>query len=412
MRCDTSCWNESEDYMENKKCSSKLSTRKSIVVLHVFTDDKFFDSVSEFWDTLDGVENLYYFYSSKKKYVFKYIRKTDKIVLFSDYKKYVENFSDEKIDVVYFQSMPPSFYKYFRYISDDKKVVWWCFGYELYDSFAWRKPLLKISLYRPLTKKYLRKNILLKFLHEVIQILKYPIYFFYRNRIIRRIDYFSPVLPIEYRLLKSANSFFTASPFMLAGGWGYKKIENFHSKQNLGNILIGNSLTYTNNHLDVLEQIKKCELNDEQKIILPINYGNATNKYKKYLMQFVGNDDSYIWLEEMLPREQYFNILESVTHAVFGVMRQQAIGNIRWCLYNGIKVYLYADSLVYCQLKEQGYYVYSIEEDLNRDTLGEQLGYNEAYHNYCLVVNNSEMCKQQANSDLAGMKKNRVDGLV
>ena len=36
--------------------------------------------------------------------------------------------------------------------------------------------------------------------------------------------------------------------------------------------------------------------------------------------------------------------------AVFGVIRQQAIGAIKQCLRNGIKVYLYEDSIVYKHL--------------------------------------------------------------
>lgn len=36
---------------------------KKVVILHVFTDDKFFDSVSSFFDSLKNVENVYVFYS-------------------------------------------------------------------------------------------------------------------------------------------------------------------------------------------------------------------------------------------------------------------------------------------------------------------------------------------------------------
>lgn len=48
-------------------------------ILHVFPDEKFFDYVSDFFDELNNVENLYIYYNREQNYTFKYIKNTSKI---------------------------------------------------------------------------------------------------------------------------------------------------------------------------------------------------------------------------------------------------------------------------------------------------------------------------------------------
>ena len=51
-----------------------------IVILHVFDDEKFFDSASDFFDSIPGIENLYYMYMPDNS-SFKFIKKREKIEL-------------------------------------------------------------------------------------------------------------------------------------------------------------------------------------------------------------------------------------------------------------------------------------------------------------------------------------------
>ena len=80
-----------------------------------------------------------------------------------------------------------------------------------------------------------------------------------------------------------------------------------------------------------------------------------------------------IWLEDFIPFKEYISYLDSITHAVFGQIRQQAIGNINFCFERGIKIYLYSDSIIYKQLNKWGYIIYTIENDLTSDSLNEVL---------------------------------------
>ena len=54
------------------------------------------------------------------------------------------------------------------------------------------------------------------------------------------------------------------------------------------------------------------------------------------------------------------------------------------CLRRSIKIFLYKDSLIYRQLKEWGYIVYTIDEDLTEESLKTVLPKEIAFHNYTL----------------------------
>ena len=57
------------------------------------------------------------------------------------------------------------------------------------------------------------------------------------------------------------------------------------------------------------------------------------------------------------------------------------MGNIYKCLSGGIKIFLYKDSIVYKQLKLDGYHVYTIDDDLRGDALQHPLSLEEATQN-------------------------------
>lgn len=362
---------------------------KKIVVLHVFTDDKFFDGASDFFDSLRNVENLYYFYTSDIKYQFKYIRQTKKIQVFNNYDEYVGFFSDTNIDVIYLQSLSPNFYRFFKNIDTDKKVIWWCFGYEIYSSFGCNKPLVKVDLLQPFTKRYVKKRIQ-PLLYSIIVYfyfsIRWPTCFLYRKKVINRIDYFSPVLPIEYKLFKDQCSYLKAKPFMIEGGPGLYQKNEFVYKSTFGNVLIGNSLTYTNNHLDVFQALEKCVFQNSQQLIIPVSYGGDYGGNANVLKESISHlRVSFLWLDNLLSSDDYFRLFDSITHSVYGVMRQQAMGNIFSCLAKSVKVFLYQDSLVYKQLLTFGFRVYTIESDLCENALQIPLSEEDSYRNYRLL---------------------------
>lgn len=226
-------------------------------------------------------------------------------------------------------------------------------------------------------------------------------YFHYKhiqNKVLRRIDYFSPVIPIEYDLMKK-NPIFRARPFMLNFGPGSYCPRPQKIKQKPQNILIGNSLSYTNNHLDIFNHLNTVNINSERRYIIPINYGIDYGKDTRILKNSF-NTDQAIWLENFIPKDEYLAYFDYITHAIFGHIRQQAMGNINFCLEKGIKIYLYSDSLIYQQLKRLGYIVYNIEYDLTQNSLNEVLDEESSKVNYQLLCNSIKNRVEIANQEI------------
>src|SRR5690606_34099610 len=120
---------------------------------------------------------------------------------------------------------------------------------------------------------------------------------------------------------------------------GYLTINQYLAGQNdlrinnnAKDIIIGNSNSLENNHLDVFEIIKDSNFNE--RVFVPLSYG-IDQKYKSVVLsrgKELFNDKFYPLLDFM-ERDKYFNLLSGCSAAVFYHYRQQAMGNILALLY-------------------------------------------------------------------------------
>ncbi|WP_316746575.1 TDP-N-acetylfucosamine:lipid II N-acetylfucosaminyltransferase [Pedobacter gandavensis] len=118
-------------------------------------------------------------------------------------------------------------------------------------------------------------------------------------------------------------------------------------KQEYTTILIGNSDTTTNNHMEILETLKKFK-SEAIKLVIPLNYGNK--KYgdliEKRAVEIFGRD-KVIALRNFMDRDAYYSILDNVDLAVMNHYRTQAAGNTLALLYRGKKVFIHERSSTY-----------------------------------------------------------------
>ena len=347
-------------------------------VLHIATDDKFFDDVFNLWEKDTRFENSAVLFTRSKDYEFSYIKNTKKVQLLWNPEMIKLCLNSRGYDILFFHSLPATYYNYFMNIPDDKIVIWWAWGYELYGSS--KNSLIKINLYKPKTNKFI-------ICHNLIRIFKVWVYNFLfirkikllQERVLSRVDYFQPVLEVEYELMRN-NMYFKAKEFYFNNSYSF--FNSTTPKLPDGDILLGNSATPTMNHLDCLKYIKKGLLGT-QKIIVPLNYGNE--QYKKWLIPKLINYNSKI-ISSFIPKDEYFNIVDSCSYAVFGNIRKQGIGNIRYALGKGIKVFLFRDSIAYKYYKSQGFVVYAIE-DINQLSFNKPLSKREIERNISASIN-------------------------
>lgn len=322
-------------------------------------DMSFFDTVVGRFESDNRLSVRNILIVDREDYQYHHIKKTEKVTLLWNRQMVKEYLERGDYDVVYFYTLIPSRWELFKYIPKDKKIIWWAWGYDLYNRYYGLKPLLDIPLYKPLTVGLVRETGYLKQMVKIIVncFLK-PYYSFQRNSMLKRIDYFHPVFIDEYEMMRQQHEEFRAKVFFRPGS----SIQNFSLsiKDPFGGILFGNSSTPTNNHLDVWEFIKgACKEN--YRVIIPLSYGDMSygDKIQKVIEQ---EGNNVLILREMIEKKEYTEMIQSCSYAVFGMMRQQAMSNINHCMLYGIKVFLFKDSMNYKFLKSRGFEVFAIED--------------------------------------------------
>lgn len=244
------------------------------------------------------------------------------------------------------------------------KFVWIGWGGDYYDLITGDTTKLLQPKTRALAQKLRMHASSLPLKSKIKQMIKKIIYKKIEKRnIINRIDYFAPVLYEDYELLLKAIPDF--KPRYVS--WNYGTLEDdmikgFEDHVLTGNnILVGNSATYENNHLDVFDYLTPVNLGS-RKIIAPLSYGDmhyreivALEAKKLFGKQFVS-------VEGFLPISEYVSMLSSCSIAIMGHLRQQALGNIVIMIYLGAKVFLNRENPVYDFFKKHHTHIYTLEE--------------------------------------------------
>ena len=331
--------------------------------LHITPDDKFFDIVFNAWENNEDFENKALFLSPSQDYKFRYIKSIEKLEIYYKAKDVVNRLQADNYDVVFLHSMPCKFYFMVNAIPKDRIVIWWGWGYDIYKMQGWVAPIIKLDLYKSITRGFIRKpRVRLSFLKgRILHFFRKPSIRDEQKKAIRRVDYYQPVVKLEFELMKQ-NTHFKAKEFYYRTNNISENIPFFKSSK--GDILLGNSATPTNNHLDVLKKLFSYKQKN-QRVIMPLSYGSK--RYKDWLSEKLSYSDIHI-IDDFLPRDQYFQIVDGCSYAVFGTIRQQAMGNIMYAIQRGIKVFLYKDSIAYKNLATLGFAVYAIE-DINELSL-------------------------------------------
>lgn len=155
-------------------------------------------------------------------------------------------------------------------------------------------------------------------------------------------------------------------------------------------IQIGNSADPTNNHIEILDKLKKFSHKDIE-IICPLSYGNES--YREKVISY-GKDifgDKFIPITEFLSFDKYIQILSKVSIAIFNHRRQQAVGNIISLIGMGKKVYIRDSITTWDFAKQYGLKVYSIENEF--DSLLEKMDVQVVEDNKNLIRKNFSKSK-------------------
>ena len=139
------------------------------------------------------------------------------------------------------------------------------------------------------------------------------------------------------------------------------------SRMNGPDLLIGNSATPTNNHLELFDLLSKFDL-DGRHLIVPLNYGDMWYGDAIARMGQKRFGSGFVPLRNFLPLKEYYGYIARCGTVFMNHIRQQAGTTIATALYKGAKVYLRNENPVFRFYRKIGLPIRSIQDDLLRRT--------------------------------------------
>jgi len=246
-----------------------------------------------------------------------------------------------------------------------KNVIWFIWGSDIYNLAKFRNTLhleetnkVLDTFKSPIKRSKLYKNLMFNWMPSL-----YDLYYNKEKiRAFSNIHKAVPVIPADFELLKIKYGISFPGFNMNYLVPNLKELEKFEI--NGENILLGNSAHPTNNHLDALSILKKTSIKNGRKIIIPLNYGNS--KYRKVLIDAINKIDGleFVILTKLIPLEKYRNTIRSCNVMFFNTLRQQAFGTILHGLMMGTHIFFNKRSPQYEFLKNNGFIVSPIEENI------------------------------------------------
>jgi hypothetical protein len=331
-------------------------------ILHVVVDNKFIDCAIREFEAVEPGIHEYIIVGSFPPY--RYV-KSPKIR--SCRRSLIRReMSREDVKAVFFHYLDASRYDLLDIIPASKKVFWIGWGADYYDVLLHK--VYPDGLILPDTAKLCRPSLLERayvagrgvgtYLHRTLGAarLRDP-------ACLERVDYFSPVLDQEIRLAWEQNTWFRAQYVP----WNYCTVEDDLTLPETAqlapgnNVLLGNSATPTNNHVELFRIIADHLDLTGRNLIVPLGYGQINYRHRVIKLGQEMFGDAFVPLTRFLPFLDYASILASCNIVMMNHIRQQALGNICISGLIGAKLFLNRRSPLFHWLQGRGILVNDIE---------------------------------------------------
>lgn len=342
----------------------------TVKLLHIVKDDKFADSAWEFFEATVPDQSTYILADmGPVKYLEKIVPgKVHRFAYLSP--RFIQSLTG--YDAIILHSLNEFALEVLARIPPDVPVLWIGMGYDYYYDllYASEWELLKAET-RELVQSYnpnfgqrgpvnLFKRLLLPLL--------YP-NFFRKKELLNKIDLFAPVLESEY--CRISEKLGGLHPEFVR--WNYGKTADLvdgaiDTTIVAGrDILIGNSATPTNNHLEIFRLLAGLGLPEGSRVVVPLSYGDE--RYRSKIIeagrQYFG--ERFVPITEVLPFRDYVEMLRGCPTVIMNHLRQQAAGNLIISLFLGARVYLDPENPLYEEYRNQGLSLRSLDQ-LPEDT--------------------------------------------
>ncbi len=367
--------------------------------LHLTHEDKFLDFFIKNTKKFSGTKNRYIVYSYNDKVEF--IKSNEIEIVKADIDELKHKIGNiEQYKTIYIHFLGDFLIEYIYQLNSNINLVWIFWGG---DGFGKLKNYQTYFCLEHKTKKIYSK--ILKN-NKIIWYKNYKqfrankkqtknIIYKFKN-ILPKFNYFAIFIYGDYLLMKKklniSATFFNFNYFTTQQIISQQIIpKNINNENDEINILIGNSSTHTNNHIDVFDRFSNINLSKIKKIYCPLSYGKII-EYKKEVIKYgqIIFKENFVPITDFMPLKKYQQFLSSINIAVFGNIRQQAGANIISLLAQDCCVYMNNKSTLYQQLKTFGFVIFDIDKDLAKNIENEHfyLSKTEKLHNKKILEEN------------------------
>lgn len=176
--------------------------------------------------------------------------------------------------------------------------------------------------------------------------LPYCIYEFFRKKVIKNIGHIITFIDGDYDLAVKWYNTSAVKETMDKVCYPYSvdvKIGVREKHEGGLNVLLGNSASKTNKHLDALDKLKKVD-DGEMRIYTPLSYGGKKSYVKKVISKGEALfGDRFVPLTGFMEYDKYMNLLNSIDIGFFYHDRQEALNNTISLIAKKKTVYIRSD---------------------------------------------------------------------
>jgi hypothetical protein len=273
-------------------------------------------------------------------------------------------------DVVFAHFLNQHIARIVNRLEPSKKFIWFSWGADFYNLGKFGDDLLQ-----PKTKKLFRKfgrrsfkdfknlsrqrlGVIADYLPPNKEVIK----------AIRKASVIVPVVPSDYDNLVSRYPI-SAERFNMnyLNGMFMKPVETDinHSRNS---ILVGNSSSFTNNHVEIIDLLSQANVG-ESNIIIPLVYGNE--RYRDYISKYAEDSlgEKVRIITDRLPIEDYMRLYSNCHSVIMNHERQQAMGNILYAFWFKTNLYLNKNANHAKDLVSRGFNILDISDISTNKTL-------------------------------------------
>lgn len=363
-------------------------------ILHLITDHQVIErTLGVYEEVFPGCNEVLVFGDGDKP--FKRLKGDYKgrIVNFRNLEWFASNYDFSKVTHVISHYMSYDKIDFIKFIPKNIPVCWEIYGYDLYNQFLEPRGY-KIYYASPLKYEshgFLRQHASGLF-HFMATLKGYKYCFdFQKNKqfkyIANRIDSIQYCCGYDAEYVKEFVGreipSYEIFNYSLNEVLGELKGSDFSTGND---VLVGNSASFSNNHLYVLDFLKQIDIPKQTKIIMPLSYG-GTKEYADdietiYKEQFPNQLEP---LRKYIPLQEYNKYFLRLNSMILSAWRQESQGTAMMGFYLGIKVYMSERSPLYKWFTDCGFSVFPIET-VTSASFFDSLSLEEKEKNRSLVV--------------------------